>query len=164
MDEHILQNLENFEALWQRVSQSALPLPPTAANPSPGEQESLSALIGRTNAAARRYEQLAALFPAPSQRSALARRAKEEAAQGRRLAGEYFLRFGKRKLGSPKPAAPMPRLELLRAAYWAALDSAKQFDSAAGHSEDSLAGLYRQYAADERRRAEENRKLLLQVF
>lgn len=57
-----------------------------------------------------------------------------------------------------------PRLELLRTAYWAALDSAKQLDSAAEHADESMALLYRQFAADERSRAEENRTLLLQVF
>ncbi len=165
MDEHILQNLKNFEAVWQRVSAPLLPNtapPPSLSLPTQGDTSAI--FYRRAVVAARRYERLASLSGGSSAKL-LARHAAEERAQARRLRAEYYLQSGKTPTSPKAKTVKLPRTALLREACLFALDSAERFERAAEEAgAEELATLYRRYAEAERRRAAEDRSLLLQCF
>lgn len=161
MEENILQCLEDFDRIWQRVTGAdSSPSPTGRCN----DNETLRAFLAAELCSAAYYTNLAKIFQGAG-RQILLSHAAEEKAHARRLRAEYFIRTGQ----SPLPVGPCEcvsgKLASLRNVYYRELEAAAAYREAAENCpSEELAILYRSFAKDEERHARENRELLLECF
>lgn len=161
MEENILQCLEDFDRIWQRVSAASSSPPPACGS---SENEKLQAFLAAELCSASYYTHLAKMFQGAG-RQLLLSHAADEKAHARRLRAEYFIRTGR----SPLPGGPCEcvsgKLASLRKVYYRELEAAAAYREAAENCpSEELAILYRSFSKDEERHARENRELLLECF
>lgn len=161
MDEQVLKELRNFDAVWNRVSAAAggegtrgAP----AAKPF-DEAKTLEAFICGELRDSRFYAALAR--GAGGMSGALLRIAEEERGHMRALCVEYFLLTGRRC--RPKSTCPVVcgALSALRLAHENEIKGASAYTAAAEETDsERLGGLYRTLAADEEAHAAKLRSLI----
>lgn len=161
MEENILQCLEDFDRLWQRVTAVSSAPPPTAGT---DENQRLQSFLAAELCSAAYYTNLAKMFQGQG-RQLLLSHAAEEKAHARRLRAEYFIRTGQSALPGGNCESVSGKLASLRSIYFRELEAAAAYREAAeGCTNEDLASLYHSFAQDEERHAQENRELLLDCF
>ncbi len=161
MDNIIKESLTGFEDVWQRVTGRDTPQPPESAY---SQEDSLLLLIHEEICAAAGATALARMFQGDG-RALLLRHAADAKRHLRRLRAEYFITTGLTAASNGDCRAVGGKLASLRDAFLAAGQLAGRYEMAAGQTDcPELAEAFGAFAADERRRAQELRALLIDSF
>ena len=165
MDEQILDSIAHFGPLWQRVTGQT----PETSGPAQAErtypmQDALLLFIHDEICAAAGAAALAKGSP-PDGRTVLSRHAADARRHLRRLRAEYFILTGLMAGGNDDCRPAAGKLASLREAYLQAGSLAARYAQAAEQADQpELAEVFAGFAADERRRGQELRALLVGSF
>ena len=164
-DDMIKDSLEGFDAVWQRVTcRDETAAAPQIAAPAFSEEETLRGFIVDETCAQVYAAGLARAFQGEG-RTILQRLAGDAKRRARRLRAEYFIRTGAMPPSGGDCPDTMGRLASLRAMLLQAEDMTARYTQAAERTAGpELHELYQIYAAEQRRRAQEVRALLIESF
>ena len=163
MDDLIKESLAGFDAVWQRVTgrDETGDRPPERTYPPEGP---LPDLIRDELCAAACTAALARMFQG-SGRALLLRHAADAKRHLRRLRAEYFIATGQTGCSGGDCRTVAGKLTSLRQLFLQAVRMAGRYEQAAACTDGAeLRQALDAFAADERRRAQETRSLLVELF
>lgn len=163
MDDMLKESLDGFESLWQRVSCRSEDALDTGTD-TYSLEDTLLGLIHDETCAMTYASALARSFQGDS-RAVLQRHASQARRHLRRLRAEYFIATGVTGGKNEDCRALGGRLPALRTVLLQARDMARRYEQAAERTDcPELREAFTAFAADERRRAQELRSLVIESF
>lgn len=165
MDESILESLEGFDAVWQRVT--GRDTAPDRA-PDPPERDGTAAVLARFI----QEETCAAIWAAAlarhfggEARSLLLRQAADARRHLKRLRAEHFIAAGAEPEWRPNCRALSGKLASLRSLHLLARDRAAAYGREAERTvAPELREMFAAFAGDEARHVRESRQLIIACF
>ena len=141
----------SFSAVWSRV---------TGSPASEDEVLRLRRWCRDASEAAGAFSAMARRVGDPVVRDTLRSAARDEERQLHALSALYYLRSGERAAPAPRTDSGRSLLEFLRDRYQQALERAESFDKGAAGARPDTAALCRELSEEERRRANQLRRLV----
>ena len=161
MEQMLKESLDNFDAVWQRVTCPATP--PEARQETASLEDILLGFIHDETCAAAYTAALARLFTGEG-RTVLMRQAADARRHLKRLRAEHYIVAGAPAGGNQDCRGIAGKLASLRTVYLQAQDRAGRYSREAERAPDEIRPLFSAFAEEERRHAREARALLVDSF